>query len=231
LVESLAKAYIVHLHSLNHDLYIEHLASSDSIQARLDDGFEELGSTYYGDTRDSYERYMVRLPRFTNKFDQPFRLYKLHGSIDHYWFQENDQLELIKLKRGVGKTDVFKEIKQDGKLKYINNPLYFYPDFLSGTTAKMRQYNRGAYYPTIFRHFENNLKSSKNLIIIGYGFADTIINHYIENVFLAEQHKKIFIVDIKEPSTELLKKENVYYIGGGVISMDTRSILNNLQLC
>ena len=210
LVEMLAKTHIVHLHSLNHDLYIEHLASSDSIQGNLDDGFEELGSPYYGDTRDPNEYYMVRLARFTNKFEQPFRLYKLHGSIDHYWFQDNNQLKRIKLKRRVGKTDVFKEVERDGRLQYISHPLNYHPDFLCGTTAKTERYARGAYYPTVLAHFEENLRASRNLIIIGYGFRDQRINQYIKDAFLMEQDRQMFIVDVREPETELLARENVY---------------------
>lgn len=229
LVEMLAKTHIVHLHSLNHDLYIEHLASSDSIQGKLDDGFEELGSPYYGDTRDPDEYYMVRLPRFTNKFEQPFRLYKLHGSIDHYWFQDNNQLQMIKLKRRVGKTDVFKEVEGDAGLQYISYPLNYHPDFLCGTTAKTERYARGAYYPTVLGHFERNLRASQNLIIIGYGFRDQRINQYIKDVFLTEHDRQMFIVDVREPETELLDRENVYYLEGGVVGMDIESILSKVN--
>lgn len=229
MVETLAESYVVHLHSLNHDLYIEHLTLSDTIQGKLDDGFEELGSPYYGEPRLSDERRMVRLPRFVNKFEQPFRLYKLHGSVDHYWFEENDQLELVKLKRGLGKLDVRKEVEREGRLQYASYPLNYYPDFLCGTTAKTQRYGRGTYYPTILGHFEKNLRSSENLIVIGYGFGDQRINQYIENVFLTQQHKQMFIADVREPETGSLRRENVYYVKGGVVDMDIEFILNRVN--
>jgi hypothetical protein len=229
MVEEIAKTHVVHLHSLNHDLYIEHLALSDSIQEKLDDGFEELGSPYYGELWLLDDRYIVRLPRFVNKFEQPFRLYKLHGSIDHYWFQDNNHLELIKLRRRVGKTDVFKEVERDGKLQYMSNPLNYYPDFLCGTTVKTTRYGRGTYYPTVLDYFEKNLRSSDNLIVIGYGFGDQRINEYIKTDFFTQQNKKMFIVDIQEPQTEFLRRENVHYVGGGVQSMDIGFILDRVN--
>lgn len=229
MAQKLAETHVVHIHSLNHDLYIEHLALSDSIQGKLDDGFEELGSPYYGEPWLLDERYIVRLPRFVNKFEQPFRLYKLHGSIDHYWFQDDDHLELIKLRRGVGKTNVFKEVEREGKLQYVWNPLNYHPDFLCGTTAKTERYSRGTYYPTILGHFQENLRASKNLITIGYGFRDQRINKYIKEAFLTQQDREMFIVDIKEPETELLGRENVHFVGGGVEHMDTEFILGKVN--
>lgn len=70
LAEELAKTHRVHFHTLNHDLYMEHLAHSDSIQGKIDDGFEELGSAFFGELYDKYERYLVRLSRFTGKFEE-----------------------------------------------------------------------------------------------------------------------------------------------------------------
>jgi len=228
LVESLSGQFVVDFHSLNHDLYLEYLAYSDSMHANLNDGFEEFGSPYYGKLLAQNERYMVRLARFTNKYVQPFRLYKLHGGIDRYWYESKDGTELIRLKWGLGKTDVHKEVIENGEYKYDFRPLSYYPDFLSGTTYKTRQYSKGGYYPTIFKHFEQNLKSSNFLISIGYGFGDRVINEYITDTFLTSSSKILFIIDIKEPFTDLLKQENVFYIGGGVVGMDTQFILKKI---
>ena len=230
LLEALSRQFIVNLHSLNHDLYLEYLAYSDSMHAKLDDGFEELGSPYYGKLLMPNERYMVRLARFTNKFVQPFRLYKLHGSIDRYWFKSKDGIELIRLKRGLGKTDVYKEVIENDHYQYDFRPLPYYPDFLSGTTFKARQYSKGNYYPTIFRHFEKNLKSSGYLVIIGYGFGDSKINDYITDSFLTSSSKTLFIVDIEEPPTDLLKRENVIFIGDGVVGMNNQFILDRIGI-
>jgi hypothetical protein len=230
LVEILSQRFIVNLHSLNHDLYLEYLSHSDSIQSNMDDGFDEFNSPYFGKFLTDNERYMVRLSRFTDKFVQPFRLFKLHGSIDRYWFKGNDNTELIRLKFGLGKTDVYKEVIEDGQYKYEDSPLYYYPDFLSGTTYKTRRYSKGSYYPTIFNHFEKNLRSSDYLIIIGFGFGDSVIENKVKDSFLTSNNKTIFIVDIKQPRTNLLKHPNVFYIPGGVVGMDNKFILNKIGM-
>ena len=122
------------------------------------------------------------------------------------------------------------EVIENGQYKYDFRPLSYYPDFLSGTTYKTRQYSKGDYYPTISKHFENNLKSSNVLIIIGYGFSDSVINEYITDSFFTSYSKTVFIIDIKEPLTDLLKRENVFYIGGGVLGMDSQFILAKIGI-
>ena len=227
LVEHYANENIIHIHSLNHDIYIEHLAYSDSIQANLDDGFEEYGSPFYGELFDKYERYKTRLSYFANKYESKYRLYKLHGSINHYWFQGDGELEMIKIKRGVGKTDLLKEVKVNGKYEYINDTSNYHPDFLSGKLTKIDQYARGSYYPIMFSHFQNNLTKSNILVIIGYGFGDAQINKYLE-VFINAEGKKIFVVDIIRPLNSMLEKANVFYIEGGVVGMDINAIISNI---
>ncbi|MBU2447455.1 MAG: SIR2 family protein [Bacteroidetes bacterium] len=226
LVEHYAKDNIIHIHSLNHDLYIEHLAYSDSIQANLDDGFEEYGSPFYGELFNKYERYKARLEYFTNKYESKFRLYKLHGSINHYWFQGDGELEMIKIKRGVGKTDLLKEVIIDGKYEYKSDTSNYYPDFLSGKLTKIDQYAKGSYYPIMFSHFQNNLTKSNVLVIIGYGFGDEQINKYLE-AYINTESKKILVVDIVRPLNTLLEKANVFYIEGGVVGMDINAIISN----
>ena len=225
LVEALAETHRVRLHTLNHDLYMEHLAYSDSIQAEMDDGFEELGSPFYGQMYAPYERYKVRLPYFTNRYERRFCLYKLHGSIDFYWFQDGDELYLLRNKRGVSHLDFCKETERDGKLQYIGKPTGYYPEFLSGTTFKIGRYEGGLYYPVIMEHFARNLRDSNTLIVIGYGFGDSRINEYIDNFFGAAS-KKMFIVDINPPDTQYLQRDDVHYIGGGVSGMDIQAILS-----
>lgn len=229
LAEELAKTHRVHFHTLNHDLYMEHLAHSDSIQGKIDDGFEELGSAFFGELYDKYERYLVRLSRFTGKFEEQFCLYKLHGSIDHYWFQDDNKLDLIKLKRGVSPMKIFKEREKNGVLDYVNHPTDYFPDFLSGTTSKIERYGDGTYYPVILGHFKNNLQSSNTLIAIGYGFSDPRINQFLQGSFLTDDSKTLFVVDIRKPATDFLMRDNVFFVDGGVSEMDTGFILSHMK--
>ena len=85
LVDLLEKSHVVHLHSLNHDLFLESLSSTDAIIGELADGFSELGSPYYGKLEtEAGVTYTVRLKYFANDYNSNINLYKLHGSIDHY---------------------------------------------------------------------------------------------------------------------------------------------------
>ena len=206
------------------------MACSESI-SEIDNGFEELGSLFFGRISNENGEYMVRLSRFVDRFEKPFCLYKLHGSIDQFWFQHDGKPDLIKLKKGISKWEVHKEVDDDGVLQYVNHPTGVFPDFLTGTISKIGRYGNERYYRTIFKHLENNLRSSNTLIIIGYGFGDEKINEYIEHDFLTDDSKTLFIVDVKRlPEAEKLLARNCsFYIDGGVSEMDMEFILSNMN--
>ncbi|MCL6524038.1 MAG: hypothetical protein K6T34_05185 [Thermoflavifilum sp.] len=83
-LEDLSKRYIINVHTLNHDLFFERLDSTDWLSSQLCDGFNELGSPYYGVYGSGFTgSYIVRMPMYTGKYDKKIRLYKLHGSIDY----------------------------------------------------------------------------------------------------------------------------------------------------
>jgi hypothetical protein len=226
LLDELENFDIIHLHSLNHDLYMEYLSQSDTMRSNFDDGFQEIGSPYYGNLNKKYERYTVRLPMFINKYEKKYRYYKLHGSINNYWFNEGDNSTLIRLKWGLGKTDACKEVNENGILKYHKYPLYFHSDFLSGTTAKIERYDKGHYYPIMFKYFVKHLNISDYLIIIGYGFGDSKINEMIHENF---NGKKIFVVDIKKIDNPILESHSALFIDGGVVDMDITKILAQIN--
>ena len=64
---------------------------------------------------------------------------------------------------------------------------------------------------------------------MGYGLRDQRINQYIKDVFLTEQDRQMFVVDIREPETELLAGEDVCYVKGGVVDMDIAFILDRVK--
>jgi hypothetical protein len=225
LLEELGKVHTVHIHTLNHDLYMEHFNQSDAIQGELDDGFEELGSPFYGQKYEQFATYMIRLSRFTNTYGKRFRLYKLHGSIDHFWSNYNDGSFLIKIPWGIDAHEIHREFKRDEKLWYEHNPSDVVPEFLSGTTQKIARYERGPYYPRVLEHFVRNLEASNTLIVIGYGFRDERINQYLEKLFLDNPRKSMIVVDVVLPKNPLMNRENVHFINGGVSGMDIRQVL------
>lgn len=183
---------VVHINTLNHDLFFESLNHTDAINGELSDGFRELGSPYYGELES---RAKVRLAYYSGKYDTNIRLYKLHGSLDQYPFHSMSGGQIdgyIKTKPGVGITDFYKEIKNDdGSLAYVNDFVNYFPDFLSGTTSKILRYKDPIYYESIFKTFEANLQTSEVLILIGYGCGDSEINNIIFNNFKGP----IFVVD------------------------------------
>lgn len=172
----------MHVHTLNHDLFFESLSSSDWLKGELSDGFQELGSPYYGRLQDQY---MVRLSYFANEYPTRYRLYKLHGSLDQYpYYRQQTGLDgYVKIKPGVGSEDLFRESQeQDGQLQYERCWINYHSDFLSGTTSKILRYD-DPFYREIFTHFKQNLQKSKLLIIVGYGGADLKINALIGEHF------------------------------------------------
>ena len=162
------------------------LFRSEWLKGELSDGFEELGSHYYGKVQDIGK---VRLSYFANDYSKKFRLYKLHGSIDYYPFNKNDghvyvRYCWIKKKPFIAPTDLWKEVKTEtGELIYEQDWVNYHSDFLIGTTSKIFRYKDPLYYDVVFNHFEKNLQNSKQLIIIGYAGNDMEINKIINDNF------------------------------------------------
>jgi hypothetical protein len=220
LLEELGKQSTVHIHTLNHDLYMERLALSDAIERHIDDGFTELGSQYYAKKFDEFSTYMVRLRVFTDTYKERFCLYKLHGSIDNYWASFSEKSDLVKIPWGVFPSEIHKEVLQVGTLQYSQRSSNVVSDFLAGTLHKVSRYERGPYYPAVIKHFRTNLIESDILIVIGYGFADSRINSYLQKDFLADSEKQMFVVDITRPKDSYPDRANVHFIEGGVSEMN-----------
>jgi hypothetical protein len=220
LLEELGKQSTVHLHTLNHDLFMERLALSDTIEGHLDDGFTELGSQYYAKKLDAFSTYMVRLRQFTDTYKERFCLYKLHGSIDNYWATFGEKSDLIKIPWGVSANEIHREVLQDGELQYLRRSSKVVPDFLAGTLHKVSRNERGRYYPAVIEHFQTNLIESDILIVIGYGFADSRINSYLQKDFLSDSEKQMFVVDVVHPKDGYPDRANVHFIEGGVSEMN-----------
>lgn len=240
LLEELKKDYKIHLHSLNHDLLVEKLAHSFTIGENFSDGFEEIGSPFYGDHHHSEkieDRFItkvvhpVRLRRFANEFSKVFCLYKLHGSVDNYDFNfENKEYTMIKVPYGVQKESLRKEyFNKEGKRDYYSDFFQITPDFLSGTTKKVLSYNRGHYYKSLFDHFTDNLIESDFLIVIGYGFGDKKINEYLIDAFLVDEKKRMIVIDIRKPQSELMNYKNARFIEKSVSDVTRDEIYNQME--
>ena len=189
----------INIHTLNHDLLMEHLGKNTQLWQYFSDGFTDQGSPYYGYLNQEINKlkmkYKVRLARFTNKYSNKIRLFKLHGSVDMYQFGIGTPgYDETRVKNQYGVFEFFKEvINESGELEYQTAWQNAYPDFLSGTTEKTLQYNR-PFYMTMFEHFSSNLRSDDHLIIIGYGFWDGEINNYIKDNYISRD-KIPYVVD------------------------------------
>lgn len=188
-IEYWGKNGIVDTHTLNHDLLLERLNISDWLQGSLCDGFEEMGSPYFGKLRTGLDSYMVRLARYTGIYPSNFRLYKLHGSVNYYPFYRDEggvaiPEIYIKTKIGIGSNSLYKEFQdKGGELKYDNCWINYHSDFLSGTSSKIIRYREPLLFESLFKKFNENLNSSDQLIIVGYGCKDEEINRIILEYF------------------------------------------------
>lgn len=195
-VEHFSEESIVDIHTLNHDLFIDRLRQTEWINGNMCDGFEELGSPFYGEIDVDKRKYRCRLEFFTDNYNKPIRLYKLHGSLDYYTFYENNQgylvpNSIVKSKYGVDTTNLLKEITTERGLEYNRCWINYHPNFLSGTTSKVLQYGNPLLYKKLFDHFKRNLMQSDILIVIGYSGADEEINKIIEE----SKVSKVLVVD------------------------------------
>jgi hypothetical protein len=163
---------------------------------------------------------MVRLRQFTDTYKERFCLYKLHGSIDNYWATFGEKSDLIKIPWGVSANEIHREVLQDGELQYLRRSSKVVPDFLAGTLHKVSRNERGRYYPAVIEHFQTNLIESDILIVIGYGFADSRINSYLQKDFLSDSEKQMFVVDVVHLKDGYPDRANVHFIEGGVSEMN-----------
>lgn len=240
LLEYLAEHFKVHIHSLNHDLLIEKYFHTQTLGNKISDGFDDSYSPYFANItltvnkngkRSAYT-HDIRLRRFKNKFESTFNLYKLHGSVDNYVFNlNNKKYDVIKSAYGINEGSVYKEITTYlGVIKKENFYMDVIPEFLSGTTEKLRHYGRTVYYNQIFQHFFQNLINSKHLIVIGYGFKDSKINEYLKTYFLNDSHKTMLVIDITKPESEILNQSNVKFFEQSVIDLDVEKVKTDLRI-
>ena len=146
----------------------------------------------------------MRLKFFTNSFNKPIRLFKLHGSVDTYIANlAKPNLDQTRVKKDWVVGEIQKEIIDgDGNLIYTELFQNTYPDMLSGASSKALWYQQ-PYYKELQEHFIKNLSNAELLVVIGYGFGDDGINNVIETKYLT-QGKKMIVIDIKKPATRLI---------------------------
>ncbi len=198
-ISKLKEEYLVNIHTLNHDLFLESFNRSGYFNGDLSDGFDDFGSRYYGRLHvKGRDDYRCRLERYTGRYyGAPIRLYKLHGSLNYVMMHRETGLGLVddcevKFRYGMGLTDLERErYKRNG---YDNDFLSYHADFLTGATTKPVYYKRSRFYKKLFYKFKNNLINANCLIVIGYGGKDEGINDYLKTYF-DYQNKPCYFID------------------------------------
>jgi hypothetical protein len=236
-LRELLKSCDIKFHTLNHDLFFDWLGKNHSdLWQHFTDGYQLEGSPFYGTLSYNFnidkertvrKTYYVKLEHFINKFDKPLAFYKLHGSIfNKIVISTQLDHQKFRIKDNFGVSSYLMEIKDpltgEVKLEYLADNVA--PDFLSGTTNKIRFYKHDDYYKNLFNHFENNLLTSELLIVIGYGFKDPGINEYLEKNYLL-RGKHMIVIDPKKPDSDLIEKYKATYIPKGVTEVEYQEYL------
>jgi len=198
-LKTIEKDTIVNIYTLNHDLFFESLNNTEFFSGEICDGFEELGSPYFGVLEKEGRSYRCRLQRYTGNYNKKYRLYKLHGSLDYGVYSKSERGlfipdNYIKTRYGIGFLHLFKEKMKSRKLVYEDCWINYHSDFLTGTTSKIDRYEEPLLYKKLFEIFRANLRAAEKLIIIGYGAKDLKINEMIFENFDFNK-KKSFIID------------------------------------
>lgn len=218
--------FIVHLHTLNHDIFVEQMQMKGILEVKLSDGFTQHGSLFYSKNRFVDYR-MVRTQFFNNIYKGQYRYYKLHGSVDYLPFNfDNREITMIKTVHGSGFMEYYKEYtNHKGELDYFQCWINYVTSFLSGTTEKMRHYTDPYFYEKVFNHFKANLKNSKHLLTIGYGYGDPEINLMIETHFLSKSDSILVAVSPGNvPNHPFFNLTNVHHYSVGVANINLQRI-------
>ena len=79
-LSKLKKEYLVNIHTLNHDLFLESFNRSDYINGDISDGFDDFGSRYYGRLHIvGHDSYRCRLERYSGRYyGKPIRNSNCH---------------------------------------------------------------------------------------------------------------------------------------------------------
>jgi hypothetical protein len=190
----------IDVHTLNHDLLFERFNNTKWINGELSDGFEELGSPYYGELLKDRKIYNCRLEYYTGRYNTKFRLYKLHGSFDYgVYYKSNGSYQTpetyIKTRSGIGFSEFKKEVLDEkGQFSYEVCFINYHADFLTGTTSKIERYKEPLLFKILFQRFRENLINANKLIIVGYGGRDTEVNKMLFENFNYKD-KPSYIID------------------------------------
>lgn len=212
-IKLLSRENIADVFTLNHDTLFEFLLEKK--QLKYSDGFTTKESVIYNDQNEV-------LPFFSDYYQNPIRLYKLHGSVDYYQFTEMQQ-NPGGVYNSTGnywffKTKNYWDIHRASKINLDNKDIVqsvnpdIKPQFLSGK-SKLTNINEHLIYKKLYSHLRNSLKETDKLIIIGYSYQDIHINKLIKE-FLATNTCSIININpnVIFPFRRNYSQENIFHL-------------------
>lgn len=170
----------VNIFTLNHDLLMEYLLREYSVENS--NGFSTENSFIVGDDNNKIEIFEKE------SYTENVKLFKLHGSIDYYQFEELVNNKGISQRTGnywyfKPKTYHDKHFArrinpetgdtiQDYNWKII-------PQFLTGKNKKDLLVDKN-HYEFVYKAFKESFENCNTLLVIGYSFGDSHINEVIK---------------------------------------------------
>lgn len=231
LVDYIKRVWINNTFKVNDNNKINHLLSFVELANNLNSAIFTLN--YDNSLEIACEKtnidYSIGLSKDTNSlgtktysldnYNSDLNIYKLHGSVDLYISEICPDMLF---------NNVFRYSEEQLQNKNIN--ILDKPAIILGSKNKLTS---EAMYLDLLYIFKENLKSAKQIYIIGYSFGDPHINKFIQETYYNYPNKTFCIVDpyLKEDNEELSRS----FIGGSYTKrgkVDYRNIFmssENLQ--
>ena len=164
----------VDIFTLNHDTLIEQELRAQAVD--FSDGFEHRTKTcdYWVTQSFAEARNKVRLA-------------KLHGSVDWYIYRPDLTNPMRQM---IGKPKVWESQDLSGKPQW---PVDDESVMLIGSFNKIFEYTAGI-FSDLFCAFRSSLRSTKHLVVGGYGFRDKGVNHSIIEWLRASSDRRLIVV-------------------------------------
>ncbi len=165
----------VDIFTLNHDLFLEKLFESKGID--YNDEFNDDEFLKNGIKKWSFSSVKKRQPKVN--------LYKLHGSINWFWFAPINSQGRIP----TGFVGKCLDGYENAQFEYQKE----YRAFITGTTNKAMSYSAW-FYSELQCRFNESLRNIDKLIVSGYGFGDSGINSKIMSWFGTSEKKMLITI-------------------------------------
>jgi hypothetical protein len=167
----------VEIFTLNHDVIIERFF--DESRINYVDGFDR--------SKNGIRRWN---PIDFNNHDVNVKLYKVHGSISWFHYENEKTMEADYFAIDP-KTNPYDKKDEQGNLLW---PIDGRPRIILGAALKFRAYT-WPIFSEMYHRLWVGLQCNKHLIVCGYGFGDWGINNAIFNWFVSNGEKQISIIE------------------------------------